>query len=588
MSTASIIPTPATPDVCTLALLVDGKDVSGDLQISTIAVNRELNRIPTARIQVEDGEASKGTFTVSNSDRFVPGKTIEIKLGYRSQNETVFKGTIVKQRLSVRKSGAALHVECSADAVKMTNARKSKYFIDKKDSDIIEELLDAHGIAKDVKPTTSSLKEVVQYDSTDWDFLLCRAEDNGYIVLVQDDKVRVAAPATSGSPALKMAYGSTVLELDAEMDSRLQSKGVKASSWSAADQAKVDADATEPKTPAAGNVAATDLAKVVGDDVNEIKHSGQLEQPALQAWADARLLRMRLAKIRGRAKCQGLAAILPDQLVEISGIGDRFAGQLYVSGVRHTVAGGNWETDVQFGTDPELFTETYNLRPLPAAGLLPVISGLQMGIVTDLEDPDSEFRIKCRLPLVSPNDDGVWARLATLDAGVNRGTYFRPEINDEVVVGFLNEDPCYPVILGMVHSSAKAAPEPAKNSNNTKGYVSREKIKITFDDDKKVMALETPGGNKVTLSDDAKGIVLQDQNGNKITLDDNGIKIESAKDLTFKSSNDTKMSAQNAEISAQTGFKASGTSTAEVSGGTTTISGNSMASVKGPQVSVGP
>jgi Rhs element Vgr protein len=588
MSTASIIPTPATPDVCTLALLVDGTDVSGDLQISTIAVNRELNRISTARIQVEDGEAAKGTFAISNSDRFVPGKKIEIKLGYRSQNDTVFKGVIVKQRISVRKSGTALNVECSANAVKMTNANKSRYFINKKDSDIMEELLDAHGIAKDVQPTTPSLKEVVQYDSTDWDFLLCRAEANGQIVLVQDDKVKVAKPATSGSPALTMAYGSTVLELDAEMDSRLQSKGVKASGWSAADQAKVDADATEPTTPAAGNVAATDLAKVLGDDVNEIKHAGHLEQPELQTWADARLLRMRLAKIRGRAKCQGFAAILPDQLVEISGIGDRFAGQLYVSGVRHTVAGGNWETDVQFGFDPELFTNIYNLRPLPAAGLLPVVSGLQMGIVTDLEDPDSEFRIKCRLPLVSPNDDGVWARLATLDAGDNRGTYFRPEINDEVVIGFLNDDPRYPVILGMVHSSAKAAPEPAKNDNNHKGYVSREKLKITFDDDKKVMTLETPAGNKATLTDDAKGIVLQDQNGNKITLDDNGIKIESIKDLAFKSANDTKMAAMNAEISAQTGFKASGTSTAEISGGTTTISGNAMASVKGPQVQVGP
>ena len=363
MSSASTIPTPATPDVCTLALLVDGTDVSGDLQISSIAVNRELNRIPVARIQVEDGEAAKGTFTISNSERFVPGKKIEIKLGYRSQNDTVFKGVIVKQRISVRKSGTALNVECSADALRMTNANKSRYFIEKKDSDIMEELLDAYGIAKDVQATTPSLKEVVQYDSTDWDFMLCRAEANGHIVLVQDDKVRVAKPATTGSPALKMAYGSTVLELDAEIDSRLQSKGVKASSWSAADQAKVDADATEPATPAAGNVAATDLAKVGGDDVNEIRHAGHLEQPELQSWADARLLRMRLAKIRGRAKCQGFAAISPDQLVEISGIGDRFAGQLYVSGVRHTVAGGNWETDVQFGFDPELFSEIYNLRP---------------------------------------------------------------------------------------------------------------------------------------------------------------------------------------------------------------------------------
>src|SRR5262245_11042308 len=339
-----------------MALLVDGKDVPGDLQVRSIAVSRELNRIPSASIEVEDGEAAKGTFAISNSERFVPGKTIEIQLGYRSQNETVFKGVIVKQRIKVRKDASALTVECSGDAVKMTSANKSRYFIDKTDSDIMEELLDSHGLAKDVEATAPSLKGVVQYDATDWDFLLCRAEANGQVVLVQDDKVRVVKPATSSSPVLEMTYGSTVLELDAEVDSRLQSKGIKASSWKAADQAIVDAEAKEPSTPAAGNIAAKDLAKVLGDDTEEIKHAGALNPDELQTWADARLLRSRLAKVRGRARCQGFAAVQPDTIVKITGIGDRFEGELYVSGVRHSVASGNWETDVQLGLTPELFT----------------------------------------------------------------------------------------------------------------------------------------------------------------------------------------------------------------------------------------
>jgi Rhs element Vgr protein len=587
MSDASIIPTPATPDVCTLALLVDGKDVSGDLQVQTILVSRELNRVPVATIQVEDGEAAKATFAVSSSDRFVPGKKIEIQLGYRSHNDTVFKGLIVKQRIKVRKSGTALSVECSAEAVKMTSGNRSRYFIDKQDSELMEELLDAHGLAKDVEATTPALKEVVQYDCSDWDFLLCRAEANGQVVLVKDDKVRVAKPATSGSPTLKMAYGSTVLELDAGIDSRLQSKSIKASSWKAADQKIVDAQAQEPSTPATGDLAAADLAKVLGDETSEIKHAGALDEAELQSWADARLLRMRLGKVRGRARCQGFAAVLPDDVVEITGIGTRFEGKMYVSGVRHSVAGGNWETDVQFGLSPELFAETYNLRPLPAAGLLPVVSGLQMGIVTGLEnDPDGEDRIRCRLPLISPSEDGIWARLATLDAGKNRGTFFRPEIDDEVVVGFLNDDPRYPVVLGMCNSSAKPAAEPAQDDNHRKGYVSREKLKLTFDDDKKVVGIETPAGNKISLSEDAKGIALTDQNGNKIVLDDSGITIDSAKDLILKAAKDVKLSGTNTEFSAQSGFKASGSSTAELSGAQTKIDGSAMTVIKGGLVQI--
>jgi len=74
--------------------------------------------------------------------------------------------------------------------------------------------------------------------------------------------------------------------------------------------------------------------------------------------------------VRGRAKCQGIAAVVPGKIVEITGIGDRFQGNMYISGVRHTVSNGNWETDVQFGLNPDLFAETYDLRSLPVSGLL--------------------------------------------------------------------------------------------------------------------------------------------------------------------------------------------------------------------------
>jgi len=183
-----------------------------------------------------------------------------------------------------------------------------------------------------------------------------------------------------------------------------------------------------------------------------------------------------------------------------------------------------------------------------------------------------------------PFDEG--ARLATLDAGKDRGTYFRPEIGDEVVIGFLGDDPRYPVILGQCNSGAKRSPLAAKDDNHLKGYVSREKLKLTFDDDKKIIGLETPAGNKITLSEDAKGIVLCDQNNNKITLDDKGITIESAKDLIFKAAKDVKLSGTNTEFTAQGSFKASGTGSAELSGAQTKINGDATTVIKGGIVQI--
>ena len=587
MPTESNIPTPATPDTCTSVILIDGAQLPGAYHVLSVVVSRELNRIPSALIHLRDGEASQATFEASSSDLFVPGKKIEIQMGYRSQNDTVFKGMIVRHSLKVRNSGSQLIVECRDEAVKMTSGVKSKYFIDMKDSDIMEQLIRQYGLQKDVEATLPRLKEVVQYDSTDWDFMLCRSEANGQVVMVEDGKINIAKPAVGADPIVQLTFGSTLKEFDAEMDARIQSKGIKASSWNASDQEVVEATAAEPATTNNGNLSPAELAGVIGGDDLKIRHGGKLSEPELQAWANGRLLKERLAKIRGRARFQGLATVLPGKIVEIAGVGERFEGRIFVSGVRHTLSEGNWETDAQLGLSPDLFSNTYNLRPLPASGLLPAVAGLQIGIVTMLQDdPDGEDRIKVRLPMISTADEGIWARISTLDAGNTRGTFFRPEIGDEVIVGFLNDDPRHPVVLGMCHSSAKPAPEHPNDDNHHKGYWSREKMKFTFDDEKKIITLETPGGNKIMLSDEDKGIIFEDQNGNKITMNDSGIKIESVKDLINKAQKDFAIEGMSIAAKAQTSFKAEGTATAEVSGANTTIKGSAAAIIQGGMVQI--
>ena len=166
--------------------------------------------------------------------------------------------------------------------------------------------------------------------------------------------------------------------------------------------------------------------------------------------------------------------------------------------------------------------------------------------------------------------------MATLDAGDQRGTLFRPEKDDEVVLGFFHADPAQPVVLGMLHSSKKAPPIQPTTDNDEKGYVSRSKIALRFDDKKKVAILETPGGNRLTLSDDAGGITLEDQNGNSIVLDKDGIVLKSDKKaVKFKAKTDLKAESMNAEIKASSGVTVKGNGKAELSsGGSLTVKGS--------------
>lgn len=530
-------------------------------------VTKSANRIAAARLVYQDGSASDGTFPLSSADTFLPGKEIEILAGSNDAPQSIFKGIVVRQSLKVRDHAAPqLVVECRHAAVKLAVGRKSRYWLDQADSDAIGAIVSDAGLTGDVDATASKHQGLVQYWSTDWDFILARAEANGLLVFTNDDRVAVKKPATSGSSTLTLQFGATVMELDAEMDAREQYDAVKSLTWDPAQQSVTTKDAADPGIAGAGNVSASDLAGVVGLDHLALGDA-TLPEPEAQAWADGAWLRSRLSKTSGRVKCEGIATVQPGQIVTLAGVGDRFNGDVLVTGVRHDfdlVQG--WKTHVQFGSVAAAPADGRDASAPKAGALVPGVSGLQVGVVVSNEDPDGEHRVRVRMPLVSSDADGTWARVASLDAGNDRGFFFRPEIGDEVVLGFLNDDPRQAVILGMLHSSKLAAPLKGSDDNDEKVYKSRSGMQLYFDDAKKVMRLETPGGNTLTLSDDDKGIKIVDQNGNKIELTSDGVNIESAKALKLKASSDLSLESGSA-LSGKGGteLKLEGSSGAELS-----------------------
>lgn len=577
MPNERIIPSSQPKSVVTYTILSDDREISRTYNLLSVTINKEVNRIPSAVMVFNDGEPSKQTFEISNKEDFQPGKAIEIKTGYRSDEVSIFKGIVIRNSIRSRKKNSQLIVECRNKAVKMTVNPKNHYFKDSKDSEIIEELIDKYGIQNDVEATNFTQKEVVQYNSTDWDFMLCRTDMSGFICFAEDDQIKIGKPDLSQSEVLTIQFGATVHELDAEIDSRLQFKGVKAASWNPSSQELISGiEAADPSIPEAGNLSPDVLSQVIGEDDFELIHSGNLSEPELQSWADAKLLKYRLAKIRGTVKIDGTADVKPGDIIVINGTGERFEGKHFVSGVRHEIQKGNWQTILQFGLNPKWFAEFYDIEQPQAGAMLPPVSGLQIGVVTALEgDPDGEERIRVRVPVISNEDDGIWSRIATLDAGNNRGTVFRPEIGDEVIVGFINNDPRYAVVLGMCHSSANPSPIPASDDNNEKGYQSRSEMKMIYNDDKKTINLETPAGNKFLISEDEKMIRLEDQNGNKITLNQDGIKIESMKMIQLKAVTDVKIDSVNANVKSSGQLKMEGSGTAEFSsGGSTTVKGS--------------
>jgi uncharacterized protein involved in type VI secretion and phage assembly len=169
--------------------------------------------------------------------------------------------------------------------------------------------------------------------------------------------------------------------------------------------------------------------------------------------------------------------------------------------------------------------------------------GAYPATVSDLADPDSQGRVKVRLPW-SPDPGGssyeVWARLATMMGGNNRGSWFVPDVGDEVLVAFEAGNPRRPYIVGALWNGQDAPPEQMDGGNNNylKTILSRKGVRITLDDtDGAVkLRLETPAGQKAVFSDADNSIVIQDANGNSIKLEAQGITVTASAKITINAS----------------------------------------------------
>ena len=587
-------PSPVTADttLVTFAIKLAGTEIDSTYEVKSVEVRKAINKVSYAEIEIFDGSPSAGDFPISNKADFLPGAEIEIEAGYNSTNTTIFKGVITSQGLQIGQSeGSLLKVICRDKAIKMTLGRKSAFFQEKKDSDIISTLIGDSGATADVEATTLEHPNISQYYVTDYDFMLMRADVNGMVVIVDDGTVSVKPPDTSTTAVITVAYGESMLDFDAQLNSINQIDSATGYAWDMSTQALAEGSGSASATTP-GNVTNSTLAEVVGLSDFVLQSPGNIVADELTAWASAKLLKSKISKIDGSVSFQGSALVKPGVMITLAGVGDRFNGDAYVTAVEHSIVDGDWVTKASFGLNFEWFEEeTPNVNAPPASGLLASVSGLQTGVVMEInEDPDGEFRVKIKLPIMQQDADGVWARYAQFYGTSGAGSFFYPEVDDEVVVGFLNDDPRYPVILGMLYSSSISPPYTPDADNYTKAIVTKEKLKVVFNEEDKSIQIITPGENQMMLDDNDGSILIQDQNDNKIEMSSSGITIKSASNLTIeaaqavtiKGGTDVKLEATSKmslkglqfEATADTTAKVAGNASAEISAsGTTTVKG---------------
>ncbi len=520
-----------------ISVFSEGNPVKAALfGLISVYIDKGVNRIGKAKLVFTAGDMPKGEVPESDDSSFAPGKKIRIEAGYGEDEQPVFEGIVINHSFVVEgENESTLQIECRDYAFPMTLARKNTVFEKKKDSEAIQEIIGKYSpFSSSVEATKTKYNELVQYYATDWDFMLSRADANGLVVVTEGRKITVKKPNVGEVAKLKITYGTDLIEFKGTLSASGEQGETEAWAWSPAQQKIIKISGSKPILNKQGNTTPARLAEAAGVSKYGLQTVCSTET-ALQAWADGQRLKAGLSALTGYCKFQGSAKALHGGTIELIGLGERFNGTAYIGYVEHEIKDGNWTTTAGFGLPFENITDNPSVAAPPASGLLPGIQGIHIGKVTKIdEDPEGENRIQVEIPILGTANNKVWARLGSCWASNGYGFFSIPDVGDEVMIAFFNNDPCFPVILGSLYSSKLKPPYPLEKENKIHAITTKSKMKIELEEEKKTITIQTPGKNILTISDKEKGIQLIDQNKNKIVMNDSGIIIESAKNLTLK------------------------------------------------------
>lgn len=548
-----------------ITLTCGKKDCSADI-ISLLMVH-ELGRIPYLRAVLSSS---------NDCDALKIGSDVKAKAGYDGKLKQRFKGVLTSISFSMSSGTRQVTLEARDKAYNMTLGLRTALFIDKSDSEICQAIASDRGIGVDVASTSAKYAQLQQYQCTDWDFALSRLWASGLVANVKDGTFGAIAIDKLGSTCSKIidADIDPVIELDIIAEDRAWFKEVSTRYWDEAVQKEDTKKASDINPKLTGNF------KGSGKNSQEVLIPYAVKKDALTKSSDGLLWRLRQGAVRGRIRLSGLYEASVGDGLEIKSCAPIADGATVIWGTRFEIAAGSCTSDFQFGWDflDSLRTQ-YTVEGLkhPMAGSAPVIQGLYPAKVLKLsEDPDKGERIKIHIPLLHDRDKGIWARISTVYAGIGHAMVFRPEKDDEVLVGFLGGDPAYPVILGALPSKVAPAPDSlkAKDEKNTcKGWLTKSGLTLLMDEEEKSITIKTPANQSFVINDKESSITLKDKNGNSIVMDKSGIKLKSNKDISLETTGNIKLKAAQSfkaeglscEVKGQKDIKLSGQAMAEIS-----------------------
>jgi phage protein D len=276
---------------------------------------------------------------IDDEDLFAIGNVIEIKMGYADKLATLFKGelTAIEPDFAFDRL-PSLTVRGYDRRHRLQLGRKTKTFVQQKDSDIASQVASGAGLTADATDSTVVHDYVVQANQTDMDFLQERARRIQYEVAIDDKTLFFRPVKNDESEALTLSMEDDLLEFYPRLTASSQISEVKVMGWSPKEKKVLmgQAQVGDESSTMGGQKSGAQLVQSAFGDVKGIIVTNPfMTQAEADQMARARFNERVLKLIGGEGVCQGRTDLRSGTVIKIEGVGKRFSGQYYVTGVVH-------------------------------------------------------------------------------------------------------------------------------------------------------------------------------------------------------------------------------------------------------------
>jgi len=553
-----------------------------------IRVRRGLRSIGRATLTFDDPE-----YALTRSAVLKVGAEVVLK-SVDSSATVLLRGAVTGVETEVRRRiGARLVVTVDDKAYELTRSAVGETYHEMKLSDVVSQLVSATAMTAEI----SGLPETRLPFAMRADSPLGLVDEiclrYGCDWLVDDNKLAVWPATTgnlSGAGSVTLGIEQELLDLSVRQVSDAPTK-VTVRGWDAATKKAVSDTATSPDSRAGGNQPASSGKTFV-------REGGRL---AVSTADDAKHVASGLAARTGRVVARGTALFSPTLrvggMLAIEGAGPS-NGSYYVREVTHVFdASGARTAFVAGDRDPVLLSDPWDEPPSVSSFHR---SGLAVALVDGINDPDNLGRVSVTLPTASDQSKSAWARVLQPGAGASRGHLFMPDVNDEVLVGFEDDDLARPVVLGGLfggttkpHRTAVEQGKVVKQAIQTSSGHVLEFSEGEAPAEQHVLVAAAGGTQRLRLGKDT--VTLEAKSGVPLTIkvgdasiafDGNGAITIDATTITLKATSKVEVEATDVALKATSGLTMQGTTTSLKAQAQGVVESSGIQEIKGAMVKI--